>query len=253
MKMIVCKSVMLTFGVGLMLSVVRAEDIQLKDGSKISGRITSVNDNAFEVKTAYGVIKVPRTDIVAIQFPQNAPAKNEQGSGTSDSALPAIQESLDGTSYVNRTAHFQVQVPKGWVLAPQLRKGKEIVASLMSTDALFFLVTAEGFTGSLSTYRVLVETQAQSKFRDYQKISETDAKVDGKPALRLVLQAKSPDNGVVLKFLIYILADGDQMVRLTFFTLEPLFDDAVATFESIVSSYHLTADKSIATLIPSNQ
>jgi hypothetical protein len=112
------------------------------------------------------------------------------------------------------------------------------VAALKSPDeSLFFLVTPEKFAGNLTTYRVFAETQYQAKFRDYEKIAESDMKLDGKTGIRLVWRGKSPDNGVPLEFLVYILPYEGRMIRLSFFTLEPLFKDAVPTFEKIGLSY----------------
>lgn len=213
-----------------------AEDIQLKDGSKITGKVTGVTGESFQVKTAYGEIKVPRSEIVTINFPENVPAKPTEDAG---GATSAIDETLDGTHYVNRTAGFEVTVPVGWVLAPELRKTPEITAALKSPDeSLFFMVTPEKFAGNLNTYRVFAETQYQSKFKDYQKQAESEVKLDGRPATRLVWWGKSQDNNVPIKFLVYILPYEGRMVRLSFFTLEPLFNDAVPTFEKIALSYH---------------
>jgi hypothetical protein len=47
----------------LVPSLLCAEEIQLKDGSKITGKITGIDGNTFQVRTAYGEIKVPRTEI----------------------------------------------------------------------------------------------------------------------------------------------------------------------------------------------
>lgn len=60
-----------------------AEEIQLKDGSKITGKITGVDGNTFQVKTAYGEIKVPRTEIVTIQFPENSTKKSDAAGDSS--------------------------------------------------------------------------------------------------------------------------------------------------------------------------
>ncbi len=220
-----------------------AEEIQLKDGSKITGKITGVDGNTFQVKTAYGEIKVPRTEIVTIQFPENSTKKSDAAGDSSP-----VSESLDGTLYSNRTAHFQVTVPAGWVLAPELRQ-KDVIAALKAPDqAHFLMVTPESYTGDLSTYRVLAETQYQSNFRDYQKLSESEAKLDGRTGLRMVWKGKPRDSDIHGQFLVYIIPYEDRMVRLSFYTLEQLFEDAVPMFEKIAASYHSTSDKSVARL-----
>ena len=197
----------------LMISLFSSgEEIQVKDGSKITGRITGIDGNVFRVKTAYGEIQVPRSEIVAIRFPENTP-KQEGTSSEEPPGVEAVDESFDGTAYSNRTGHFQVSVPPGWTIAPDLRKSREIVAALKSADqALFFLVTPEQYSGSIKTYRVLAETQYQSKFKDYEKLSETEVKVDDRSSLRIVFKGKTSDT--TLKFLVYIVPYSDRMVRL---------------------------------------
>jgi hypothetical protein len=223
----------------------RAEEIQLKDGSKITGTLMAIEGSTFRVKTAYGEIQVPRAEIVAIQFPENSSKKE----GSSVGASSPMDESLDGTLYSNRTAHFQVTVPADWTLSPELRLSKEVAAALKSADqAHFFMVTPEVFAGSLTTYRVLAETQYQSKFQEYKKLSESEAKLDGRTGLRLVWKAKTRDTNINVEFLVYILPYADRMVRLSFFTMEPLFDEAVPMFEKIAASYHSTSDKPVAVL-----
>ena len=37
---------------------VRAEEIQLKDGTKVTGKLTGITNDTFQVKTAYGDIQV---------------------------------------------------------------------------------------------------------------------------------------------------------------------------------------------------
>jgi hypothetical protein len=224
--------------------LLRSEEVQLKDGSKLSGKLTAIDGNTFLVKTSYGEIKIPRSEVVAIRFPENE-ASRDTATSKENADNPAVDESLMGTSYSNRTGHFQVNVPAGWSVAPELRKSKDVVSALKSEDlAYFFLVTQEKYAGSLKTYQVLAETHFQSKFQEFDKLSESDAKVDGREGSRTVFTGK---NGPTeLKFLVFIVPYNDTMVRLTFFTLAPLFNDAVPTFEKIAQSYHATSEKPVA-------
>ena len=49
----------------------RAEEIQLKDGNKVTGKVIAITGDAFQIKTAYGNILVPRSEIISIGFPEN--------------------------------------------------------------------------------------------------------------------------------------------------------------------------------------
>lgn len=212
----------------------QAEEIVLKDGSKISGKIVGVNGETFLVKTNYGEMNVPRADIVSISFPENSP-KTDEGS------LPPIDEDLKGDTYSNRTAGFKLTVPSGWQIAPALRTAKDVVAALDSADeTLFFMVTPEKFAGTMSTYKVLAETQYQKSFSEYVKDSETEAQIDGQKCVRIVWHGTSNANQAKFKFLVYIIPYEGRIVRLSFFTLPPLFDEAVPTFEKMAASYRST-------------
>ncbi len=196
------------------------------------------------MKTAYGNIQVPRQPIVSISFPENESPNT--ASGSADDGPRQIDETLEGSSYSNRTEKFQLSFLSGWMLAPELRKqSKDIAAALESPDqTLFFFMTPEKFEGTLSTHEVLAETQFQMRFKDYGNISQSDAEIDGRKGIKLIWHAKNPQaNDAALKGLVYIIPYDGRMVRLTFLTLEPLFDGALPIFEKIATSYR-TADYS---------
>lgn len=122
----------------------QAEQIELKNGTKFTGTIVAVQGDIFRVKTAYGEIQVPRSDLVAISFPDAKAGAAQQ----KDSS--AIDESLSGTAYINRTGGFELTLVDGWVLAPELvRKQPDIIAAVKSADeSQFLLVTPEKFAGT---------------------------------------------------------------------------------------------------------
>jgi hypothetical protein len=214
-----------------------AEEIQLKDGSKITGQVIGVNGDIFLVKTNYGEINVPRSDIVSISFPENT----AKSAGNGGAPLPAMDEDLKQGVYTNRTMSFQVTVPTDWKIAEELRK-KDTPAAFNSADeTLFFMVTPEKFSGTLATYKVLAETQYQKNVSGYVKDGETEVQLDGHKGSRTIWHGTSNANQANVKFLVYIVPYDERMVRLSFFTLAPLFDDAVPTFEKIAASYHATA------------
>jgi hypothetical protein len=216
----------------------RAEEIQLKDGTKITGKLTGVSGDTFQVKTAYGDIQVPRAQVVSINFPENQPKK--EGDEGERAAKPPVDESLHGTTYTNRSGKFTVKVPEGWLLAPELaNQSQDIIAALKSPDQIyFFLVTPEKFPGTLSTYKVLAETQYQTKFKEYEKISESQIQMDGRNGVRLIWHGKNTAaHDAPMKSVVYILPYENRMVRLSFLTLEPLFDEGLPIFEKIAASY----------------
>jgi hypothetical protein len=65
----------------------RADEIKLKDGSKIIGTIVGFEDNSFKVKTSYGFAVVEKDQVVSIVVSDNA-KKPEPTAPTSASAPP---------------------------------------------------------------------------------------------------------------------------------------------------------------------
>src|SRR6266702_2727023 len=162
-----------------------AEELVLKDGTKIVGKMTAINGDKIELETAYGKMQVSRADVVTITFPENkpggvppaAPAKNE---------LPKIDESLKGTQYSNRTEKFSLSLPAEWKVNPALRASPDVITALSSNDDLRYLIVVnETYAASLDSYNGLVEIQAKKNLQNYEKISETPTKIDGKGALIL--------------------------------------------------------------------
>ena len=229
--------IMLIAGLIFFCATFRAEEIQLKDGNKVTGKVISVTDDVFQIKTAYGNIQVPRAEILSIGFPENQP-KSAKDAGTG--ATP-VDETLLGVTYTNRTANFQVTVPKGWMTSETLRsQSKDIIAALTSPDqTLIFMVTPEKFSGTLATYQVLAETQYQSRFKDYEKISQNEILLDGRTGVRVIWHGKNMSaHEAPLKAVVYFVPYEGRMVRLSFLTLEPLFEESLPIFEKIASSYH---------------
>jgi hypothetical protein len=214
-----------------------AEEIQLKDGSKITGKLVGITGDTFQVKTNYGDINIPRSEVVSIAFPENAP----KGSATTAATIPPVDEELKGTRYKNRTASFTLDVPLGWKIAPELRTSKDVIAALDSADeTLFLMVIPEQFVGTLATYKVLAETQYRTAFSGYVNDGETEVEIDGRKGIRLLWHGTAKSNNADLKFVVYILPYDGRIVRLSFFTLPPLFADGLPVFEKIAGSYHPT-------------
>jgi hypothetical protein len=229
---------LLALGIGAIAFCVttRAEEFQLKDGTKIVGKLVGVNGDALVVKTSYGEIQVPRTDVISINFPENRPKET----ATAGETPRAIDESLTDGKYVNRSGNFVVEFPKDWTLAPSIRaKNADVIAALESADETrFFFVTPEKFAGSIDTYRVLVETQLKANYSNYQMLEQNDVQVDSQKAIRMVAAVTQKGGDTQYKFLLYLIPYEGRVVRLSFFTLATFYNDALPTFEKIAASYH---------------
>jgi hypothetical protein len=133
-----------------------AEEIALKDGTKIVGHMNSLAGDKIEVVTAYGKMLVKRSDIVTISFPENNPGSAPEAAAVKKDAPPTIDEALSGTQYVNRTGKFSLTLPAGWIIDPDLPHSKAALAGLSSKDKMrFLMVVQEEYTGSLESYKAI--------------------------------------------------------------------------------------------------
>lgn len=211
-----------------------AEEIQLKDGTKVTGKITGVKDDVFQVKTSYGEIQIPRSEIVSINFPENQP---KSAATEKEIAEPPVQESLEGTHYVNRTGNFELYLPPGWKIA---RKQPGLLAFLSSSDETVVLtIKSEVFGGTLNSYKELVEMQLKNNFSNYKRLGESTVALDGKAGVQLEWKGKAKDDSdnTPMRNLDVLLPYEGKVMRITFLTVEVLFNDARPQMEKILASY----------------
>ena len=215
-----------------------AEEILLKDGTKIVGHMSALQADKIEVETAYGKMQIKRGDIITINFPENG-ASAAPGSTAKDAA-PSIEESLRGTQYVNKTGKFTLTVPSDWKIDPKFPHSSPIVTVLSSHDNMRFLtVTQEEYNGSLESYKGLLELTYRKMFGSYEELSESPVKIDGKSALLLSFRGiSSKADNLPVQFLVAIVPSGTTYTRVATWCVEPLFHETQPMFEKIVSSYH---------------
>jgi hypothetical protein len=102
-----------------------AEEILLKDGTKIVGHMSELQADKIEVETAYGKMQIKRGDIIAINFPENGTVA-APGTPAAKDAAQNIEESLRGTKYVNKTGKFTLTVPTDWKIDPKFPRSAPI-------------------------------------------------------------------------------------------------------------------------------
>jgi len=215
-----------------------AEEMLLKDGTKIVGHLSGLQGDKIEVETAYGKMQIKRSDIIAINFPENG--ANTAPVSPAKDAAPSIEESLRGTQYVNKTGKFTLAVPPDWKIDPKFPRSLPIVTVLSSHDNMRFLtVTQEEYNGSLESYKGLLELTYRKMFGSYEELSESPVKIDGKSALLLSFRGISAKaDNLPVQFLVAIISSGTSYTRVATWCAEPLFHETQPMFEQIVSSYH---------------
>ncbi len=226
-------------------SSVMAEEISLKDGTKIVGHMTAVSAEKIEVETSYGKMQIKRSDVLAINFPENGAstsAGQPSAPGVTPGAAdaPKVDEVLNGLIYTNRTAKFTLTVPPDWVIAPDLRHSPETLAALSSRDKLRFLMVAqEEYPGSLDSYKELTMLGARRNLSNFEELSESTATIDGKSALMIFYRGTlSKASNLPVEFVSAIVVSGKTYTKVTAWCVEPLFRDVQPTFEKVLNSYH---------------
>jgi hypothetical protein len=224
-----------------------AEEIALKDGTKIVGHMNSLTGDKIEVVTAYGKMLVKRSDIITISFPENNPGSAPEAAAVKKDAPPTIDEALSGTQYVNRTGKFSLTLPAGWIIDPDLPHSKAALAGLSSKDKMrFLMVVQEEYTGSLESYKDLGQLQARGSFGNYEELSESPVSIDGKAGLLISYRGTLAKSNLPVQFLTAIIPSGTTFTRVTSWCVEPLFHETQPTFEKILTSYRSTGQISAA-------
>jgi hypothetical protein len=217
-----------------------AEEISMKDGTKIVGHMSAVTPDKVEVETAYGKLQLKRSDIVTISFPENAPSKAPEATAAKADA-PRIDESLQGARYVNKTGKFSLTVPQEWVINAELQRAPGTLTVLNSRDKMrFLMVSQEEYPGSLESYKELIALTARRSLTNYEELAQSNVTIDGKAALFVFYRGTPPKVTFPMAFLSAIMPSGNTYTKMTVWCVEPLFHDMQPTFEKMLLSYRST-------------
>jgi hypothetical protein len=250
------RTIGLVLGLLAISSSAMAEEISLKDGTKIVGHMTAITPEKIEVETSYGKMQLKRSDIVTISFPENGtsanagqPSPSGLTQGASLQGDPSkVDEALNGLIYVNRTSRFTLTLPPDWIIAPELRRAPETLAGLTSRDKLRFLMVAkEEYPGSLESYKELTMLGARHNLSNFEELSEAPATIDGKPALMIFYRGTLPKvSNLPVEFVSAIVVSGKTYTKVTAWCVEPLFHDVQPAFEKMLNSYRSTTGQTTA-------
>jgi hypothetical protein len=231
-----------------------AEEISLKDGTKIVGHLVAVTADKLEVETSYGKIQLKRIDILTISFPENGAASSNVAAGTAPTAAaaaePKIDESLNGLLYTNRTGKFTLTLPPDWVISTDIHKAPETLAALASRDKLrFLLVMQEDYPGSLESYKELTMLGARRSLGNFEELSQSSASIDGKPALVIFYRGTlQKGSSLPVEFVSAIMQSGKTFTKVSAWCVEPLFHDMQPAFEKVLNSYRSTGGQATAAI-----
>jgi hypothetical protein len=230
-----------------------AEEISLKDGTKIVGHMTGVTPDGVEVQTSYGKIQLKRSDILTISFPENGTARAAASEPAGSKAgATKLDEALVGVQYTNRTGQFALTLPADWMIASDLNRAPETLSALSSKDRMgYVIVMREEYPGSLDSYKELTLLSARKSLGNFEELAQSSRTIDGQTALLVYYRGTlQKGSNLPVEFVSAILVSGKTFTKVTAWSVEPLFRDLQPVFEKILTSYHTTAGQALATASP---
>lgn len=188
---------LLGLAVGLALQIpAQADELRLKDGTKVIGTIVGFEDNSFKVQTSYGFALVRRDVVASItlseppkELPkaaQPAPARTEPPPPPRPEPPPPIREEVQGNAYTNHTYGFRMYKPPSWRLIEGARKllPNAVVAMGTADETTLFVVSREPFTGTLETYVAATSRRLRGTYENFRALEEKKLAIAGQPAIQ---------------------------------------------------------------------
>ncbi len=195
-----------------------ADEIKLKDGTKIIGNIVGYEKDSFKVETSYGFALVRKDKVESITItdaprkaddakpaekpPQTMPpaASSPTAPPTNTAASPAkapakaapppepvMRESVDGTTYTNHTYGFRMYKPPSWRVIEGARKMLPAAIVAMGTnDESTLLVLGRGAQRgvTLDAQMAATERELRAIYENYNAAPPERTVIAGQPALQ---------------------------------------------------------------------
>lgn len=164
------------------------EEIELKNGSKLVGKVVSLSGDIFEIQLSGSKIQVARSEIASIKFPGNQSAPS---STTVPSPAAEVKQSLLGTTYTNLTGNFTLTIPDGWRTNDALAmKSPGTVGALSSVDGNSnILIQWVKQSSDPAQLAQLVDSMFKASFEGYQKLDQHPVTIDGRTGQVLTFRA----------------------------------------------------------------
>ena len=182
---------------------VSADELRLKDGTKIVGNIVGFEGDAFKVETSYGFALVKKDKVASIIVaeakppaspppaktnpPPIAPAVNPAPATAPPLARPVeapMREAVEGTRYTNLTYSFQLYKPPSWSVIEGARKTLPTAIVAMGTDdqTTIFIVGREPLQRAIEQHAAANERRLRELYENYRSLGERRTTVAGQPA-----------------------------------------------------------------------
>jgi len=178
-----------------------ADELKLRDGTRITGRIVGFDDDHFKVETPYGFALVRRDKVASITMTEEkknskaatkpaeaVPAPSATASATppaSPAPAPRIREEVAGTTYTNHLYGFRLYKPPSWQVIEGAHRTlpNAVVAMGTGDETTLLVVGREPLRGSLETQASATERRLREIYENYRALGDEKTTVAGLPAL----------------------------------------------------------------------
>lgn len=228
------------------------EQILLKDGTKLTGRLVGIDGDTFHIQTSFSKIDVSRSQVVSIVFAANSGAPP----ATTSTAQKEVHQSISGGTYTNEAGHFTLTIPTGWKTDDELaRRTSMAIGSLSAPDPherILIQTTPPGAPAKETAE--IVAASFKTTFEGYHETAEAPLHIDNRDAYTLTFSAIIPVGNVrtqagtdepanttvkiVAKYLLAFVPLEDQTVVIMCVAPDTIYDQADPIFRQIVSSFH---------------
>jgi hypothetical protein len=171
---------------------------------------------------------------------QQAPSKDAAAAAVpAQKVVPGMEESLNGSQYINKTAKFSLVLPAEWIINKEVRHSPSTLAWLSTPDKQSWVgVTREQGTGIAENAKEVFEASIRKNLTNYEKLSESSVVIDGKPAFLLTFRAAVPGHpNLHVSYLAAVIPSGSTTSTVMAWCAELRFQEMRPTFEKILTSY----------------
>jgi hypothetical protein len=193
-----------------------ADELKLKDGTKITGKIVGYEGESFKVETSYGFALVRRDKVASILVTDDAPAKSDAAKADAAKTQPPPQtqpapsqapqrasvpppakasppapppepvnrETVEGTSYINHTYGFQMYKPPSWrvIEGAQRLLPSAIVAMGTNDETTLMVLGRTPQSGALDSHLAATDRQLRQVYDNFRLTSDQRTTIAGLPA-----------------------------------------------------------------------
>lgn len=166
---------------------------------------------------------------------QDTPGKEAE-----DKAAVAAAQSIQGTTYINRTAHFTMTVPSNWRVTDTLIKTTpNVIGTVTASHAGAIMIQRYDYPLKPPAVAQILQRGFSKGFPGYQLIGESSTTIDGQDADSFSFEFDGPSDSqlhVRQKMLVVLIPNGSSVLGFLCQAPHVGFD----TIRKIIDSYHFS-------------